>query len=370
MKHQLLQTCFNGLYHFFSLFSSSKEKTVVFCSNRSKTLSGNLEALYDVFKQEQEWKVITQTFHFERTVKGRLVYVLQSIKMMYLLANASLFIIDDYVLPIYYVTNKKQKNQVVQVWHAIGHLKKYGLSLEKNQGSLIKHHSNYDWVLSNAPSDNQALMRSFGVSEKQLLLTGAPRLDNLIQEGKVGPRHLQSTDKRYYMYAPTYRDATNTDAAYQIIREFLLAFAEQSDPERDYLYLSLHPYLKAQLIGGEALPNVEIFSDGNQSSKLLQEIDVLVTDYSSILLDYAYFEKPLLIFAPDYQTYIQKTGFFVDYQSYIGTPFYESGQQVVEKMLDVEGIDCEPVLRLKADNFYFIDGQNSQRAYTLLKETL
>ena len=367
MKHKILGVFFNSLYHFFSLFYSSKEKKVVFCSNRNEEISGNLLNLYEVFKEDDSYRLKVQCFNFKRSFSGRFIYFLQSIKSVYNLATASLFIIDDYFLPVYYVKNKKERNKVVQVWHAIGHLKKYGLSIEKNKQSAIKHHSNYDMVSVNAPNDIPAILSSFDVKEEQIAVTGAPRLDSLISSEK---RSKGSKDKEYFMYAPTYRDATDGDGVYDYINSLIESFIELSHPDKHYLYISLHPYLKVEKIDKRNAQNIEIFKDASQSSVLLSDIEALITDYSSILLDFTYFEKPLYIYAPDYKNYIENVGFFVDYKKYLNTPFYNDTTKLIEDVLNHQETDIQPVLDLKKDTFFYTDGLNSKRLYHKLNEMM
>lgn len=365
MKHKLLKQFFNTLYHFFSLFYSSKEKKVVFCSNRSQHLSVNLSNLKNEFEQEKTFKVKVQTFNFKRNLIGRFIYFFQSIKSIYELATADLFIIDDYFLPIYFIDNKLERNKIVQVWHAIGHLKKYGLSIEKNRQSIIKHHSNYDFVVANAPGDITAILSSFDVSEDKIHVLGAPRLDDLVT---LPIKALKEKKENIFMYAPTYRDATNEDNVYHYIDNLIKAFIKHANKDVDHLYVSLHPYLKIEKITTYGAKNIEVFKDSNKSSELLMEIDTLITDYSSILLDYAYFEKPILIYAPDYLEYIQRTGFFVDYKDYIGTTFYGDAEELVRALISYKQIDLDYVLKLKNDNFYYTDGLNSKRIFNDLKK--
>lgn len=340
---------------------------MVFCSNRAEKLSGNLLNIHKEFSQEKDIILKVQTFNFKRNLKGRFVYFFQSIQSIYELATADLFIIDDYFLPVYYIKNKHQRNKVAQVWHAIGHLKKYGLSIEKNKQSAIKHHSNYDFVIANAPGDISAIQESFDIESENIHVTGAPRLDDITN---LSIEKTNNHGLTKFMYAPTYRDASNEDQVYLYINELIKKFVKKSNPDQEFLYLSLHPYLKEERINTQNAQNIEVFKDGNKSSDLLREIDALITDYSSILLDYSYFERPILIYAPDYEDYIKKTGFFVDYQSYVDTTFYNDAESAVEVLLNYSKINLDYVLKLKEDNFYYKDSKNSQRVYNKLNQMI
>ena len=41
----------------------------------------------------------------------------------------------------------------------------------------------------------------------------------------------------------------------------------------------------------------------------------MITDYSSIVFDYLFFQKPYVLFAPDMEEYVDKRGFYVEYDS-------------------------------------------------------
>ena len=368
MKHKLLKTFFNSLYHFFSLFYKSKEKKVVFCSNRSQTLSGNLTNLKNEFEQDKTFKIKVQTFNFKRNLIGRFIYFFQSVQSMYELATADLFIIDDYFLPIYFVDNKLERNKVVQVWHAIGHLKKYGLSIEKNRQSMIKHHSNYDFVVANAPGDVPAILSSFDITEDKVHVLGAPRLDDLVKQ----PVRQQTNEKEnIFMYAPTYRDATNEDSVYHYIDNLIKKFIEFASKSEDYLYISLHPYLKIEKIDTYGANNINIFKDGNKSSKLLGEIDVLITDYSSIAFDFAYLKKPVIYYhyAKDYHFDLEESYF--DYKTMGFGEVVDNHEELIDLIMEYVENECEmkdQYIKRVDDFFEFNDKNNCKRVYDAIKK--
>ncbi|MBO4337197.1 MAG: CDP-glycerol glycerophosphotransferase family protein, partial [Lachnospiraceae bacterium] len=45
--------------------------------------------------------------------------------------------------------------------------------------------------------------------------------------------------------------------------------------------------------------------------ELLCAADVMITDYSSCVWDYAFLERPCVLFVPDKEEYVEKTGFYV-----------------------------------------------------------
>ena len=48
------------------------------------------------------------------------------------------------------------------------------------------------------------------------------------------------------------------------------------------------------------------------TEQLYPVIDLLITDYSSVVFDYMLFDKSFLIYAPDYEEYMQQRGCYID----------------------------------------------------------
>ena len=46
--------------------------------------------------------------------------------------------------------------------------------------------------------------------------------------------------------------------------------------------------------------------------------ELLITDYSSVFFEFLIMEKPIIFFAPDFEEYVGKRGFYIDYKSLPG----------------------------------------------------
>lgn len=89
---------------------------------RSGQLNDNLAALEQGLKTANVKPVTVFCYHYDRTLVGKVGFLLASIKALYVIARADVFVIDDYFFPLYAI-HKHDDNQVVQLWHAIGSLK-------------------------------------------------------------------------------------------------------------------------------------------------------------------------------------------------------------------------------------------------------
>ena len=59
-------------------------------------------------------------------------------------------------------------------------------------------------------------------------------------------------------------------------------------------------------------------------------VDAFITDYSSLLLNFSYFERPILLFTPDYQDYAKQQGFYVGYLQYLNAPNFQTAPAMID----------------------------------------
>lgn len=69
-------------------------------------------------------------------------------------------------------------------------------------------------------------------------------------------------------------------------------------------------------VAKSSCPNVLTLESTFDINILMPYIDLLITDYSSAMLDALYFKKQIVYYVPDYEYYIKDDrGFLVDYDS-------------------------------------------------------
>jgi CDP-glycerol glycerophosphotransferase len=107
------------------------------------------------------------------------------------------------------------------------------------------------------------------------------------------------------LYAPTHREYETDGSELLDLR----AFAAALDPE--HVVLARQHYLVDGGLAGEG-GRVRDVSAHPSVEELCLAADVLVTDYSSIMFDYAVLDRPILIHAPDWETYRSMRGTYFD----------------------------------------------------------
>jgi CDP-glycerol glycerophosphotransferase len=66
---------------------------------------------------------------------------------------------------------------------------------------------------------------------------------------------------------------------------------------------------------------------------LLGLTDVLITDYSSIMLDYLVLDRPVILFAFDYAEYFSKVGFYYEYRGFVPGDIASTANELFELVL-------------------------------------
>lgn len=173
---------------------------------------------------------------------------------------------------------------------------------------------NISLFLSSCRMADEKLFRHAFLYKGEILACGMPRNDRLVRkETESGAKKVcsicQIPDKaKILLYAPTYREG-GSEAAFDI-RELLEVL--EKNGETWYVLYRAHRYSKDVLKTFAKSGHVIDVSAYEDMQELLCAADMLVTDYSSCIWDYAFLERPCFLYTPDLQAYTKKNGFYVD----------------------------------------------------------
>ena len=210
---------------------------------------------------------------------------------------------------------------VVNLWHGIP-LKKIAL-LEEHASSFQKLYfrrifsKKYSYVLTTSTHLVSVMAKSLGVEEKIVKVWGQPRND-VIMKGRQKEElfdflNIQGQDTKLVLYAPTYRDHGTTrlfpfeDYQKQELEEFLQEkkihicirmHLEETIEKEKYLSKNLH------------FVNEDVIDD---IAQWMGCFDLLITDYSSIYLDYLLLDKPMIFLPYDKEEYLKDRGMNYSY---------------------------------------------------------
>ena len=161
------------------------------------------------------------------------------------------------------------------------------------------------------------------------------------------------------LYAPTFRGQRVTEARFPTDLDLALLQARLGD---DHVVLvRSHPLVQEDARPGASLGGFAIdVSDHPDVNELLLVSDVLVTDYSSVIFEYALLGRPMLFFAPDLDAYERERGFYTDYRSWVPGPVLETTEGVADA-LRAGSFDLERVRAFREASFEVADGHATER---------
>ena len=301
------------------------------------------------------------------------ISVLRIVIRSYRVASSRVVIVDDYFFPIYPV-KKRTGVTIIQVWHACGAFKRFGrATLESEWGAdeiflkWVSIHSNYDLTLVSSASIAQIYADAFGQPvEKISAAFGIPRTDALAPsprrdatEREVRARLGLTDNRTTILYAPTFRGADLMGAGAPELLDIAALYRALGDQYR--LILRLHPFVKSAMrVPDEAKDFVVDASREPDVNEVMLAADILVTDYSSIIFEYALLNRPMAFLAPDLAAYERERGFFFDYRSGVPGPVVQTTEQLLT-WINAKAFDLPRVAKFAAESFDVMDGHATER---------
>lgn len=207
---------------------------------------------------------------------------------------------------------KKKKQIYLNTWHGAAiNVCGNGVS---NRNDFHWNYINYFCVCGHYDEVNFG--RDLELDSKAFLKTGLPRNDVLYNVTDQSHLEMQNKlglpkGKRVILYAPTWRDSQDGGASFQIAPPINWDKWKEELGEDYVVMLRTHPYT-TKLMNVQFNDFVKDFTEYPEVNDLLIAADVLISDYSSIILDYCLMAKPLLCFGYDYDEYKKLRGFYYD----------------------------------------------------------
>ena len=274
---------------------------------------------------------------------------------------------------------KKKGQYYLQTWHGFPfkRIEKDAvdsLPSDYERGAL-RDSKHTDLLLSNSAFDTEVLRRSFWY-EGEIAEYGYPRNDVFIYpetETYLKVRTLLSlpSDRKIILYAPTFRADHSIDAYCLDAERLHDACCRRFDGEWTVL-IRLHPNVAEQSVklfayDGNTIVDATMYPD---MQELLCASEILITDYSSSMFDFALSGKPCMRFALDVECYTKDRNFYFPING-LPFPLAETNDEMIAL---IENFDEAEYSRFR-DKFYSElsfceDGKASERCVKWINEKL
>ncbi|EST22194.1 hypothetical protein N566_26750, partial [Streptomycetaceae bacterium MP113-05] len=245
---------------------------------------------------------------------------------------------------------RRDGQTAVQTWHGTP-LKRIGHDLADTDfanrsylAGLTARAAEWSVLLSPNRFSTPILRRAFGYTG-EVLESGYPRNDRLYAEDRerraehVRRRLGIPAGTRVVLYAPTWRDDDRydrTNCRFDLRLDLAAAHAALGD---DHVLLVRKHYLVADTVPSTADGFVRDVSAHSDLAELLLIADVLITDYSSVMFDFAHTGRPMLFHTYDLDHYRDVLrGFYFDFEKRAPGPLLSSSDEVITALREVDAV--------------------------------
>lgn len=225
---------------------------------------------------------------------------------------------------------KKKTTKFLHTWHGAS------INLCGNAVGLRKDFDfgNVDFMCISGEYEREFVKRDFRVRDESIIVTGLPRNDRLYHASKDEIKRLRKKfnipeDKKAILYAPTWRDSNDGGKHYSIVPPIDWKKWERELGDKYVLLLRTHPYTtEAMNVDfNDFLRDCTSYPDVND---LMLAADILISDYSSTILDYCILDRPIVCFGYDYDEYARVRGFYYDLRTTLPSGVKETEDEVLD----------------------------------------
>jgi CDP-ribitol ribitolphosphotransferase len=350
-----------------------RPEVVLAGDDRSRT-SGNLLCIRrELERRTPPIPVRFVTYRTRPGLRARITGAWDALRAGYDLATARVCVVDDTFFPMD-ATTPRPDTVRVQVWHAAGALKRFGYSMLEHRDGLdgegdrgVPLHWSYHVCLVSAAVAIDHYMDAFRLPRDRFTSAlGLPRTDIFFDAGHrarateaIHRRYALQDGRKVLLYAPTFRGDAVLDPRYD---NGLDLRAMREALARDWLLLlRLHPLVRDTVpLDPDLADFVVDVSDWPDMNELLFVADLLVTDYSSAIFEFALLDRPMAFFAPDYAAYERERGFYFDYRTGVPGPVFDTTRELAGHIAAAR-FDLERVRAFAREWFDVADGHASER---------
>jgi CDP-ribitol ribitolphosphotransferase len=375
MKYVLIEIAkfiLNIIYFFMKLFPT-KDK-IVMISRQTNSPSDDFKLLESEIKSHKKYEVVILCKKLvgkeEANAKELFLYFFHMLKQMRHIATSKLVILDSYCICISILKHKKNL-KVLQMWHSVGTMKKFGYDiLDQDEGNsskmakVLRMHKGYDAILCAGEGYRHDLARQFDYPEDYIKIIPLPRMDLLADKKRVNSikdkiynKYPELKKKKNIVYVPTFRKNETEFEKYTNI------LCDLIDYDKYNFILKAHP------LSNITVNNKNVLFDKDFSSiEMIHIADYVITDYSCILYEAGFLNKPLYFYAFDYDSYNKNRSLNVDYFKDLPGTVTKDAKEIV-KAIEKDNYDYNELNKF-IKKYIDYNGNSCKKIYKLIEDLI
>lgn len=258
--------------------------------------------------------------------------------------------------PLYFKYTLKAKYWVtcVNIERNLHYKKKECVYLNTWHGAPFKHAGNdagkhiynmnsVNYFCCEGEYDKVILQKAFNINPTSMVTTGIPRNDALYHatdndKNNIRERLGLPLDKKIILCAPTWRDSEDNGATCAIKPPITASFWNEQLKDDYIILFRTHAYTNT-LMGVVFDDFIRDFSSYPNVNDLLIASDILISDYSSIMIDFSVLERPIICFGYDYSKYEGGRGFYPSFKQDMPSGILKTEEEVISYIKNMNIVD-------------------------------
>ena len=329
----------SAVLKFIGLFVKVDEKMILFVSFSGKQYNDSPRAIYEYMRSTKDREGYHYVWAFEHPEDFPQLtcdkvkidtpkYFITTLKAKYWVASVNIERGLKY----------KKKSQIyMNTWHGPA-INLMGNAVEGRNDFNWDH---IDYFCISGRYEEPIITRDFRVLPENLLLSGLPRNDALYSCTEEKKKELRKQfgvpeNKRVILYAPTWRESTDGGKTCNLKPPINLEKWENELGDKYVLIIRAHVNTR-QMLGIQFNDFVRDGSDYPVVNDLLMVADYLISDYSSIIMDYCILGRPIVCFGYDFEEYNKaRGGFYFDLDKEIPSGICHTEDEVLSYILNAD----------------------------------
>lgn len=327
----------SAVLKFIGLFIKQDDKMILFVSFSGKQYNDSPKAIYDYIcrnKVDRGYHCVWAFEHpedfpevdCEKVKIDTPSYFLTTLKAKYWVASVNIERGLKY----------KKKTQIyLNTWHGPA-INLMGNAVEGRNDFNWNH---VDYFCISGKYEVPIITRDFRVLSENLLMSGLPRNDELHNATESKKAELRKKfgvpdSKKVILYAPTWRESTDGGKTCNLRPPIDLHKWENKLGDEFVLFIRAHVNTR-EMLGVKYNNFVRNGSDYPVVNDLLIIADYLISDYSSIIMDYSILGRPIICFGYDFDEYNKaRGGFYFDLDKEIPSGVCHTEEEVLDYILN------------------------------------
>lgn len=350
---------------------------IVFVEVRDTSLDGSLYYMRRYL--EKRYTYACKSCFLRSGFSGAAAYAKNCLSMLWQIGNARCVFVSD-ACNVFGTVRKRPETVVVQLWHGCGAFKKFGMSTADliwgaEREELLRHpnYANMDFVTVSSPEVRWAYAEAMALPIERIKADGVGRTDRFFEPerrqracDKLHRLLPETIGKKIILYAPTFRGEISTA---QSPDELDFSACRKQLGEEYFYLIKRHPFVQQQHpLTAEQRVYARDVTDILTIDELIFVSDLCITDYSSLIFEYALMEREMIFFAFDIDEYLDWRGFYYPYDELVPGPICKTTQEVINAVRAAErGENRERIRAFRQKFMSACDGHATER---ILKRAL